>query len=124
MGTKRTGISPSLLIHPGETIADVLQERQITQGELAARMALAPASVAAVIDGRADISESFAVALERALDVPRSFWLNLQANYNRERLELNGGTVAAMEDVMAGRGLTGPLDSARETMIAALSDTQ
>ena len=31
MAAKRTGISRDLIIHPGETIADVLEERGITQ---------------------------------------------------------------------------------------------
>ena len=37
MVTKRTGISADLIIHPGETVADVLKKRGITQAELAAR---------------------------------------------------------------------------------------
>ena len=35
MAVKKTGISRDLLIHPGETIADVLEERGISQAELA-----------------------------------------------------------------------------------------
>ena len=38
-----------------------------------------------------------------------------------EALEPNEETIAAMEDVIAGRGLIGPFKSAREMMIAALS---
>ncbi len=34
MVAKRTGISRDLIIHPGETIAYVLEERGITQAEL------------------------------------------------------------------------------------------
>ena len=39
MAVKNRGISPDLLIHPGETISDVLEERGITQKELAQRAA-------------------------------------------------------------------------------------
>ncbi len=35
MAGKKTGISRELIIHPGETIADILEERGITQAELA-----------------------------------------------------------------------------------------
>lgn len=35
MATKKTGISRELVIHPGETIADILEDRGITQAELA-----------------------------------------------------------------------------------------
>jgi len=37
MGAKKTGISRELLIHPGETIAEVLGHRGISQAELAVR---------------------------------------------------------------------------------------
>ena len=87
--TERIGISRDLIIHPGETIADVLEERGITQAELATRTGVSPAYVSSVISGKKDISSNFAMALEYALDVPKSFWLNLQANYEEELLELN-----------------------------------
>ena len=89
MATKKTGLSRELIIHPGETIADVLDERNISQVELAARTGVSPAYVSNVLAGKKDISAKFAMALEYALDVPKSFWLNLQANYDAELLELN-----------------------------------
>ncbi len=89
MAVKITGISRDLIIHPGETIADVLEERGITQIELAIRTGVTAAYVSNVIAGKKDISANFALALEYALDVPKSFWLNLQANYDAELLELN-----------------------------------
>lgn len=98
MATKRTGISRDLIIHPGETIADVLEERGITQSELAARTNVSPAYVSNVITGKKDISSRFAMALEYALDVPKSFWLNLQANYDAELLELNEANTVTDEE--------------------------
>lgn len=89
MATKRIGLSRDLIIHPGETIAEVLDERGITQAELATRTGVTPAYVSNVIAGKKDISSNFAMALEYALDIPKSFWLNLQANYEAELLELN-----------------------------------
>ena len=89
MAAKRIGISRDLIIHPGETIADVLEERDITQAELAARTGFSSAYVSNIIAGKKDISANFAMALEYALGVPKSFWLNLQANYDAEILELN-----------------------------------
>ena len=89
MAVKKTGISLDLIIHPGETIADVLEERGLTQAELAARTGVTPAYVSNVISGKKNISASFAMGLEYALGVPKSFWLNLQANYDAELLEYN-----------------------------------
>lgn len=88
MVEKKTGISRELLIHPGETISDVLESRGISQSELAMRTGVTPAYVSSVINGKKDISAKFAMALEYALGVKKTFWLNLQANYDAELLEL------------------------------------
>ncbi len=87
MATKPTGISRELLIHPGETIADTLEERGMTQAELAARCGVSAAYISSVIAGKKDISASFAAKLEYALGVDKRFWLTLQANYDAELLE-------------------------------------
>ena len=89
MVKKKTGISRDLIIHPGETIADVLAERHITQADLAIRTGVSPAYVSAVISGKNNISAKFAQSLEYALGVPASFWLNLQANYDAELMAYN-----------------------------------
>ena len=89
MAVKKTGISRDFIIHPGETIADVLEERGISQTELAFRTGVSPAYVSNVLAGKKGISANFAMGLEYALGVPKSFWLNLQANYEAELLELN-----------------------------------
>ena len=89
MAAKKIGISRDLIIHPGETIADVLEDRGITQAELASRTGVSPAYVSNVIAGKKGISANFAMGLEYALGVPKSFWLNLQANYESELLEIS-----------------------------------
>ena len=88
MGTKKTGLSPELVIHPGETIADILEDRGISQAELATCTGNSTAYISNVISGKKGISSRFALSLEYALGVPKSFWLNLQANYEAELLEL------------------------------------
>ena len=87
MAVKTTGISPDLIIHPGETIADVLADREITQVELAALTGVTPAYINQVINGKRNISVKFAVALEYALGIKKSFWINLQAHYDAEKAE-------------------------------------
>lgn len=76
------------LIHPGETISDILEERNLTQKELAQRAGVSETFLNEVIHGEKDISKELAMGLECALDVPRSFWLNLQANYDAEKKKL------------------------------------
>ena len=76
------------LIHPGGIIADILKERNLTQKELAQRAGVSEAFLSEVIRGKKDISKELAAGLECALEVPRSFWLNLQANYDAEKKKL------------------------------------
>ena len=78
MAKKITGISRDLLIHPGETLGDILIERGITQADLA--MLQVEKKIYPL---------KFAFALEYALGVSKSFWINLQANYDAELLEIN-----------------------------------
>lgn len=105
MAVKKTGISRDLIIHPGETIADILEERGISQVELAALTGVSPAYVSNVIAGKKDISAKFAFALEYALDVPKSFWLNLQANYDAELLEFMEESTITEEEFEAREAL-------------------
>ncbi|MDO5381313.1 MAG: HigA family addiction module antitoxin [Eubacteriales bacterium] len=105
MAVKKTGISRELIIHPGETIADVLEDRSISQIELAASTGVSPAYVSNVISGKKDISAKFAYALEYALGVPKSFWLNLQANYDAELLEANEENTITDEERTARESL-------------------
>ena len=98
MAVKKIGISHDLIIHPGETIADVLEDRGITQAELSSRTGVSPAYVSNVIAGKKGISANFAMGLEYALGVPKSFWLNLQANYESELLEMNEAQTITNEE--------------------------
>lgn len=114
MATKITGISRDLIIHPGETIGDILIERGITQAELAARTGVSPAYVCNVIAGKKDISAKFAFALEYALGVSKSFWMNLQANYDAELLEANESGTITDEERVARNSLTDIVKYLRE----------
>lgn len=101
MAAKTTGISRDLIIHPGETIGDILEERGITQAELATRTGVTPAYVCNVIAGKKDISARFALALEYALGVSKNFWINLQANYDAELLEASEADTITDEERVA-----------------------
>lgn len=116
MATKKTGISRDLIIHPGETIADILADRGISQSELAARTGVSPAYVSNVISGKKNISANFAQALEYALGVSKTFWLNLQANYDAELLEYNKeNSITEEERTVRRKSLTEIVKFLRET---------
>ncbi len=79
---KKTDESYSFLIHPGETISDIIVERGISLKNLAASAGVSEKLLQDVVDGKDAISNDLAMAMEKALGIPGSFWLNLQANFD------------------------------------------
>ena len=114
METKKIGLSPELIIHPGETIADLLAERGMTQQELAARTGVTSAFVSKVINGKKGISGNFAYALECAFGVPKTFWLNLQANYEAELLDARECATITDEEKSIAQGMMDSIQELRE----------
>ena len=101
MAVNRRGISSDLLIHPGETIKDILEERNISQKDLSKRVGVSEPFISDVILGKKDISKSLAIGLEYALNIPSSFWLNLQANYDAELLAYEEIKTITEEEILA-----------------------
>lgn len=81
------GLSRDYIIHPGETLEEIIEDREMTQRELAVRTGMTEKHISTVIHGQKNISAAFARKLEYALGIETSFWMNLQANYDRELLE-------------------------------------
>lgn len=82
------GLSSDFIIHPGETLVEVLKDRKMSQKELAIRTRMTEKYISAVINGQKNISSSFANKLEYALGIEKEFWMNLQANYEREKKDV------------------------------------
>lgn len=82
------GLSSDFIIHPGETLAEVLKDRKMSQKELAIKTEMTEKYISAVISGFENISSSFANKLEYALGIEKEFWMNLQANYEREKKDV------------------------------------
>lgn len=86
-GQKTIGLCRELIIHPGETLQEIIEDRDMTQKELAIRTGMTEKHVSTIINGKKPISVNFAKKLEYALGIEAAFWINLQANYDRELLE-------------------------------------
>lgn len=72
---------PILPSPPGQTLADLLEERGVRQNELAVRMGMTPKFVNELVAAKATISPTTALALEKALGIPAEFWLTRDAHY-------------------------------------------
>lgn len=80
-----TTFTPDWISVPGDTIADLLEERGWTQTEFAKRTGFTRKHVNLLIKGNAPIYEDTALKLERVLGSTARFWLAREAQY-RETL--------------------------------------
>lgn len=117
MVEKMNGLSLNFIIHPGETIKEVLEEKQMTQEELAIRTGFSPKHVSEVVNGKKGISPSFAKSLEYVFGIPTSFWINLQGIYDKEMLEYKEQEEIDEKEVKIVKGLKELIKYAEELNI-------
>jgi HTH-type transcriptional regulator / antitoxin HigA len=69
-------------IPPGEYLAEEIEERGISQKELAKRMRRPVNAVNEIINGKKAITAQTALQLEEIMpEIPARFWLNLEIDY-------------------------------------------
>jgi addiction module HigA family antidote len=76
---------PDWAVPPGEILLEVLEDRGMTQSELARRTGRPLKTINEIIKGKAAVTAETAIQLERVLGVTARFWNNLESNY-REAL--------------------------------------
>jgi addiction module HigA family antidote len=76
---------PDVVSWPGETLAEVLAEHEMSQAELAARMGRPKQTITEIIQGQTDITPETALQLEQVLHIPATFWNNRQRQYQEYR---------------------------------------
>jgi HTH-type transcriptional regulator / antitoxin HigA len=80
---------PTYAVPPGQTVADLLEERGMTQTELAKRLGVTLKHVNQVVNGGASISAELALGLEKVFRVPASFWLSRESLYQADLARQN-----------------------------------
>lgn len=93
MATKKNQYTPQIAFHPGETLAEKLEELGMGPKEFAIRTGKPEKTVIAIIKGKSSITPEMAVQFEHVLKIPAHFWLNMQRSYDEfiareERKEL------------------------------------
>ena len=78
--------APDWISAPGETIADLLEERGWSQADFATRTGFTKKHVHLLLQGKASISEDTALRLERVLGSSARFWMNLETQYREQLL--------------------------------------
>ncbi|MBG0788201.1 MAG: HigA family addiction module antidote protein [Anaerolineaceae bacterium] len=74
--------NPDQVSFPGETLLEALNERSMTQADLARRMGRPNKTVNEIIQGKSAITSETALQLENVLGISATFWLNRQRYYD------------------------------------------
>jgi len=82
MATVENEYFPSMVFHPGETLAEKLDELSMGPKEFAVRTDKPEKTIIAVLKGKSSITPEMAVQFEHVLKIPAHFWLNKQRSYD------------------------------------------
>lgn len=76
---------PTYPLHPGEILAEPLEELQITAAELARELHVPANRLYQLLAGKRAMTADTALRLEQWLGVSAAFWMNLQKSYELDR---------------------------------------
>jgi HTH-type transcriptional regulator/antitoxin HigA len=83
--------APDFVPPPGETIAELLEEHEMTQTDLARRLGVSLKHLNQVVKGKASISAELALGLERVFSAPADFWLAREAIFRAHEARAEEG---------------------------------
>ena len=95
MATGYYEFSPDYAVPPGETLLEVLEEREMSQAELSRRTNLSAKHINQLVKGHVPLSADVALRLDRVTGVPAHLWLSLESKYQERRARL--ADTAALE---------------------------
>jgi antitoxin HigA-1 len=81
----KSGLPP---IHPGEFLAETLQELGISQAQFARAIGVSPMRISHVVNGTRPVTAELALLFGRALEQSPQYWLNLQTAYDLKKTEV------------------------------------
>jgi addiction module HigA family antidote len=87
-------------IHPGEHLAEILAELDISQYRLANAIGVAPRRINEIVHGRRSITADTALRIGQALAMTPEYWLNLQKLYDLD-LARASADLGAIEQLVA-----------------------
>ena len=82
-------LTPYEPTHPGELLREELEERGLTQTQLAHYLDIQVSLLNELINGKRDFTIEYAMMIEAALGIDADFWINLQSNYNKTKAKKN-----------------------------------
>lgn len=83
-------MSNEFIVPTGKIIKEYLDEYNVSQKELAARIGMSEKHISNLLNGSSRITEEFSLKLEKVLtDIPASYWLNYETKYREELARQN-----------------------------------
>ncbi len=87
-------------IHPGEFLAETLDELGISQAQFARAIGVSPMRISHVVKGTRPVTAELALLFGRALRQTPQYWLNLQGAYDLKAAEAAiGGQLDAVSEL-------------------------
>lgn len=84
----KNGMRP---VHPGEILADELDELGLSANALSKALAVPPNQITAILKEQQGITADTALRLSRYFGTTPQFWLNLQQSYELRLAEIASG---------------------------------
>jgi plasmid maintenance system antidote protein VapI/Zn-dependent peptidase ImmA (M78 family) len=82
------GFNPDWISPPGDTMVDILAERQISTSDFARQMGQSPRHAQQLLQGQLEITPELAQQLEAVLGAPASFWATRESQYRNAVVRL------------------------------------
>ena len=92
-------VDPFEPTHTGEVIRDELEDRGMSQRQLAKKMGMSYSVLNDIINGKRDISVEYAMMLEAALGIDADFWINMQTQYSKQMAKRDKGFLSKLENI-------------------------
>jgi addiction module HigA family antidote len=89
-------------IHPGEILAEELEEVGILPTELARQIDVPPNRISQIINGKRSITGDTALRLAHWFGTSPTFWLNLQVAYDLRLAEKEAGKTISLLPTRTG----------------------
>ncbi len=80
----KSGLSP---IHPGEYLAELLEELRISQAALARILGVSPMRISHIVNCARPVTAEMAMLLGKAFGQTPGYWLNLQNTFDLKSVE-------------------------------------
>src|SRR3954466_14248938 len=87
LSLNEASMTHTIKVHPGDVLQDELEERGISQSQLAQHIGVLAKTINEICRGKRGISAEMAVKLSRALGASPGFWLNLQKNWELSQVK-------------------------------------